>query len=319
MKNIRKKMENKGFTLVEIIVCLAIMTIVAGSVGAFIVAGNNSYLRGNKELTLQEEAQLAANQMIDLIIDVEKDIKFTNTTGTAVDLDGNPAKDDAGNEVQAQVGATHDVQNVAANRLGGQVLRMDVIVDANASVAGPVPVAHKGLHLGADGIFRIGLLLEGNESLAHVGLHAGLEHRTGTLLGRVVHVRKTDHAEARHLGAGEHRAPIAILGGHFGLEGEALLLEPTLQRQVLGVTAQKRHGSMGMGVVERGHEQTSRAIVGLAEGGSHIGRRRHRADIGDSAVAHPHPLVVLDSEVGVEKIDIGKEHGRPFEESRTGF
>lgn len=86
MKNIRKKMENKGFTLVEIIVCLAIMTIVAGSVGAFIVAGNNSYLRGNKELTLQEEAQLAANQMIDLIIDVEKDIKFTNTTKPAVDM-----------------------------------------------------------------------------------------------------------------------------------------------------------------------------------------------------------------------------------------
>ena len=105
MKSIRKKMENKGFTLVEIIVCLAIMTIVAGSVGAFIVTGNNSYLRGNKELTLQEEAQLAANQMIDLIIDVEKDIKFTNPTipAPAVDLDGNPAKDDAGNEVQAQV------------------------------------------------------------------------------------------------------------------------------------------------------------------------------------------------------------------------
>ena len=78
----------KGFTLVEVIVSLAIMTIVAGSVGAFIVAGNNSYLRGNKELTLQEEAQLAANQMIDLIIDVEKDINFTpDHTGTAVDLD----------------------------------------------------------------------------------------------------------------------------------------------------------------------------------------------------------------------------------------
>lgn len=59
------------------IVSLAIMTIVAGSIGAFIIAGNNSYLRGNRELTLQEEAQLAANQMIDLIIDVEKDINFT--------------------------------------------------------------------------------------------------------------------------------------------------------------------------------------------------------------------------------------------------
>lgn len=66
----------KGFTLVEIIVSLAIMTIVAGAVGAFMVAGNNSYMRGNKELTLQEEAQLTANQIIDMIIDVEKDIQF---------------------------------------------------------------------------------------------------------------------------------------------------------------------------------------------------------------------------------------------------
>ena len=90
----------KGFTLVEVIVSLAIMTIVAGSVGAFIIAGNNSYLRGNKELTLQEEAQLAANQMIDLIIDVEKDINFTpDHTGTAVDLDGSTARDAAGNEI----------------------------------------------------------------------------------------------------------------------------------------------------------------------------------------------------------------------------
>ena len=215
-------------------------------------------------------------------------------------------------DVQTQVGAAHDIQNVAANRLSGQVLRMDVVVDANASVAGPVPVAHESLHLGADRIFRVGLRLEGHQPLAHVGLHAGLKHRTGTLLGRVVHVRKADYAEARHLGTGEHRAPIAIFGGHFGLEGEALLLEPTLQRQVLGVTAQKRHGGMGMGVVERGHEQTSRAIVSLAEGGSFIGRGRHRANIGDTAVAHSYPLVVLDSKVGVEKIDIAEEHGVPF-------
>ena len=70
----------KGFTLVEIIVSLAIMTIVAGAVGAFVIAGNNSYMRGNKELTLQEEAKLTANQMIDLIIDVEKGISFSNLT-----------------------------------------------------------------------------------------------------------------------------------------------------------------------------------------------------------------------------------------------
>lgn len=90
----------KGFSLVEVVVSLAIMTIVGGAVGAFLIAGNNSYLRGNKELTLQEEAQLAANQMIDLIIDVEKDINFTpDHQGAAVDLEGNTAKDSAGNEI----------------------------------------------------------------------------------------------------------------------------------------------------------------------------------------------------------------------------
>lgn len=77
----------KGFTLVEIIVSLAIMTIVAGAVGAFMVAGNNSYMRGNKELTLQEEAQLTANQIIDMIIDVEKSINFTKRDdGTTSEL-----------------------------------------------------------------------------------------------------------------------------------------------------------------------------------------------------------------------------------------
>lgn len=90
----------KGFTLIEIIVSLAIMTIVAGAVGAFVIAGNNSYMRGNKELTLQEEAQLTANQMIDLIIDVEKGISFSNLTDQkAVDMDGNVAKDVNGLEV----------------------------------------------------------------------------------------------------------------------------------------------------------------------------------------------------------------------------
>ena len=83
----------KGFTLVEIIVSLAIMSIVAGAVGAFVIAGNNSYMRGNKDLTLQEEAQLTANQLIDLIIDVERGISFHETTGQAVDEAGNTVAD----------------------------------------------------------------------------------------------------------------------------------------------------------------------------------------------------------------------------------
>jgi prepilin-type N-terminal cleavage/methylation domain-containing protein len=86
-------MGHKGFSLVEVIVSLAIMTIVGGAVSAFLIAGNNSYIRGNRDLTLQEETQLTTNQMIDLIIDVQNDIKFNPesgyTAGPQIDNDGN--------------------------------------------------------------------------------------------------------------------------------------------------------------------------------------------------------------------------------------
>jgi prepilin-type N-terminal cleavage/methylation domain-containing protein len=82
-------MGHKGFTLVEVIVSLAIMTIVGGAISAFLIAGNNSYIRGNKDLTLQEETQLTTNQMIDLIIDVQNDIRFETLTGEQIDSAGN--------------------------------------------------------------------------------------------------------------------------------------------------------------------------------------------------------------------------------------
>lgn len=79
------RLGKRGFTLVEVVVSLAIMAIVSGSVAAFIVAGNRSYIRGNNELTLQEEAQLTANQIIDLIIDVERGIVYSDS-GTFSEL-----------------------------------------------------------------------------------------------------------------------------------------------------------------------------------------------------------------------------------------
>lgn len=130
------KIGKKGFTLVEIIVSLAIMTIVAGAIGAFVVSGNNSYLRGNKELTLQEEAQLTANQMIDLIIDVEKGIKFSGNADvsdhTAYDIDGNVAKDVNGNEVNtAQVGELRLINNDNSYMIRWQGTAGSEYADAN--------------------------------------------------------------------------------------------------------------------------------------------------------------------------------------------
>lgn len=72
----RAQLNNGGFTLVEVLVSLAIMAIVAATISAFVIAGNRTYVRGNNAVNVQEEAQLAVNQMIDLIIDVEKDIDY---------------------------------------------------------------------------------------------------------------------------------------------------------------------------------------------------------------------------------------------------
>lgn len=96
------RLGRKGFSLVEVIVSLAIMTIVAGSIGAFMVAGNNSYMRGNREVTIQEEAQLTANQIIDLIIDVEKGLTYTPSTYAApVATNGSTPVDENGNAVSS--------------------------------------------------------------------------------------------------------------------------------------------------------------------------------------------------------------------------
>lgn len=70
------QLNNAGFTLVEVLVSLAIMVIVSAAIGTFIVSGNKSFVRGNNDITIQEEVQLSLNQIIDLIVDVDKKIDY---------------------------------------------------------------------------------------------------------------------------------------------------------------------------------------------------------------------------------------------------
>lgn len=111
--------DQSGFTLVELLIGTVILSIVVASVCAFIVVGSKSYAAANTEIMLQQEAQLAMNQISDVIIDttrsvnyagfsedgavalVEKDADFTfsptdksltmfNGAGKTVDDEGNP-------------------------------------------------------------------------------------------------------------------------------------------------------------------------------------------------------------------------------------
>lgn len=66
----RKKLkeDQRGFTLIELIVTVMIMSIVMVAAAGFIITAANSYRVANIEVQLQTEAQMAMNQFNDILI-----------------------------------------------------------------------------------------------------------------------------------------------------------------------------------------------------------------------------------------------------------
>lgn len=87
--NAKRKLNNKGLSLVELIIVIGIMSIVAIAIAAFMSSGSQSYAKSSSEVDLQYEAQLATNQMQDLIIDATEYLAYevdgTAMTPTSVD------------------------------------------------------------------------------------------------------------------------------------------------------------------------------------------------------------------------------------------
>lgn len=68
--------DQKGFTLVELLIGVVILSIVTVAVCSFIVIGSRSYAAANTEIMLQQEAQLAMNQISDVIIDTTRSVNY---------------------------------------------------------------------------------------------------------------------------------------------------------------------------------------------------------------------------------------------------
>ncbi len=79
------KRENKGFSLVELIVVIAIFSVVGVVVGSFLFAASRAYSINANELTLQDEAQLVANQVQEMFLDTSYGVSYqyvaTDATG----------------------------------------------------------------------------------------------------------------------------------------------------------------------------------------------------------------------------------------------
>lgn len=86
------KDNNKGITLVEIIVSLAISTIVVLAVYSFIFAGTNSYKSTNKQTTVQQETSYVMKMLGGKIkAGNSSDARIINSSGNIVYDTGNDA------------------------------------------------------------------------------------------------------------------------------------------------------------------------------------------------------------------------------------
>ena len=72
--------KNSGFTLVELVIVMAIMGILGLAVAGFIGTSTKQYKYASKDVDLQYEAQLTMNQIGDLIIDAQKGVKYEPAT-----------------------------------------------------------------------------------------------------------------------------------------------------------------------------------------------------------------------------------------------
>lgn len=75
--------KNSGFTLVELVIVMAIMGILGPAVVGFIGTSTKQYKYATKDVDLQYEAQLTMNQIGNLIIDAQKGVKYEPATVAA--------------------------------------------------------------------------------------------------------------------------------------------------------------------------------------------------------------------------------------------
>lgn len=76
------KKNNKGYTLVELLVSIAIFAIVMLGIMSIMRSTSVLYQHGQQEVRLQEEAQIAVNQIEEILIDLDDRIYESNSTAS---------------------------------------------------------------------------------------------------------------------------------------------------------------------------------------------------------------------------------------------
>ncbi len=70
--------KNRGLSLVELLITIAIVSIVMVVAMSFMMTGSRSFTKGNADSTVQKEAELTVNQIEDMIIDINGGVSMTD-------------------------------------------------------------------------------------------------------------------------------------------------------------------------------------------------------------------------------------------------
>lgn len=87
-----KKIDNHGFTLVELMISMAMMALVAVGALQIYASASRSYEYSNNELNLQTEAQIMINQLQERAV-TANNVSYEAVSGTAVTVSGNTYSD----------------------------------------------------------------------------------------------------------------------------------------------------------------------------------------------------------------------------------
>lgn len=80
------KRDNRGLTLVELMCAIAILGLIGATVSGVMIVSAQSYQRGAGDIELQQEAQIAVNQIGDLVIDTTAQVTAT-ADGSSITID----------------------------------------------------------------------------------------------------------------------------------------------------------------------------------------------------------------------------------------
>jgi len=87
------KTDNRGFTLIEMLVCLVIFAIVVGAAYGFMMTGALSFNRINNNVDLQIKSDITMNQLSKYLMNCSAGVSFKNNTLFVVNEDASAGSD----------------------------------------------------------------------------------------------------------------------------------------------------------------------------------------------------------------------------------